>query len=154
MSAMNSAHRARRRPQLRVPHLFLLLGLAIGWMPSARGAVATATTLTASATSVPAKTPITLTAKVTTGGLPAPAGQVELCDATAQFCEGTAVLAHAQLVGNTGVASIHLILPPGSHSIKALYAGTGPAASNLAGSVSGAVTVSVTGGQPSATTLV
>jgi hypothetical protein len=154
MSAMNSAHRARRRPQLRVPHLFLLLGLAIGWMPSARGAVATATTLTASATSVPAKTPITLTAKVTTGGQPVSAGQVEWCDATAKFCEGSAVLAQAQLVGNTGAASIKLILAPGSHSIKALYAGTGPAASNLSSSVSSPVTVSITGGQPTATTLV
>src|ERR1700749_4869371 len=124
MSATNSTY-ALRRPPLRAYQLVLLLGLAtIGWMPSARGAIATTTSLTPSATSAPAKTAIILTAKVTTGGLPARAGQVELCDATTKFCEGTAVLGQAQLVGSTGAASIKLILAPGSHSIKALYAGT------------------------------
>ncbi len=93
--------------------LVLLLTMLI---PAARAqtatatttATATATTLAISPTSpslVPYKTPIILTATVTTtDGSPVSAGFVLFCDATATFCENNSALGRVQLTskGDSG----------------------------------------------------
>ena len=91
-------------------------------------AAATATTFTVSSTSItnPANglgTPETFTAQVRSSGKVVTAGLVEFCDATAKYCEGPSVLGTAQLSAS-GTASLKRYLSPGSHSVKAVFAGT------------------------------
>jgi hypothetical protein len=78
---------------------------------------ASATTLSASATTAPWPADITLTATVTTGGSRVSPGLVKFCKASAASCQGPAVLAQAQLT-SSGKASATLALGIGSHSIK------------------------------------
>ena len=106
--------------------------------------------LAASATSVVTTKPVTLTATVTTGGIPATAG-------TVNFFDGTLLLGSAQVVGGspakgftTGTATLKPILATGSHSITATYAGILAAPTAV---VSSAVTVAAAGTTASAITL-
>lgn len=90
---------------------------------TARAITATTTTLTISSTSVPYKTPITLTAKVTAGGSPVSSGLVLFCDASAPVCENnSALLAQVQLTSATATAVVKIGSGPlGVHSYKAIY---------------------------------
>ena len=83
----------------------------------------TNTLLQLSANTVPSGTAVTLTASVTANGAAVSPGQVTFCDAAATYCEDKAVLGTAQLTSN-GSASIKLVLGIGTHSLKALFAGT------------------------------
>jgi len=112
-------------------------------------ASATETALTVSPSSpVAVGTPITLTATVTTGDNPVSLGTINFCDATATHCEDSALLGTAQLTPS-GTASIKLRLGIGTHSIKAVFAGTNGDRSSL----SSAQSVTVTGTYPTATTI-
>ena len=103
---------------------------------------ATKTTLAISATSVPYKTPITLTATVTSGGSPVTAGIVLFCEATAIFCENNSALGVAQLTFPAATASVKLGSGPiGNHSYKAVFR----ANKSYGSSLSNTVTYSVTG---------
>jgi len=89
----------------------------------AHASTPTNTLLQLSANTVPSGTAVTLTASVTANGAAVSPGQVTFCDAAATYCEDKAVLGTAQLTSN-GSASIKLVLGIGTHSLKALFAGT------------------------------
>jgi len=83
----------------------------------------TTTTITFSETNYVWPAPITLTATVLYGGNPATPGLVKFCNASAASCQGSALLGQAQLISN-GTATIKVVLPVGSDSVKAVFAGT------------------------------
>jgi subtilase family serine protease len=98
-------------------------------------------------TSVAAGSVVMLTATVS-GGSTALAGQVNFCDATATYCDPTHLLGSAQLT-SAGTASLQFIPGMGSHSYKAMFAGT---LADLKSS-SGASSLTVTASQPSTTAI-
>jgi hypothetical protein len=111
---------------------------------------ATQTALAISATSVPYKTPIILTATVTSGGSPITAGIVLFCEATATYCENNSALGVAQLTFPSATASIKIGSGPiGNHSYKAVFR----ANNKYATSTSNTVTYAVTGTYSSTTSL-
>jgi hypothetical protein len=74
---------------------------------------------------------VTLTATVMAGGTPVTPGQVNFCDATADFCTDIHLLGTAQLIAN-GTATLKFCPGVGSHSYTAVLAepaGLGPNAS-------------------------
>ena len=151
MTAMSTA-RCPRIPFLSRPGilftLFFLFGMERAMLPQGRPHVVptTTTSLVLSASTVKSGSPVTFTATVIAPGSLVSSGQVTFCDATATYCEGPAVLGTAQLTGN-GTAPIKLILSIGTHSIKAVFAGTG----GVTGSSSAAQTLTVTGLYPTTT---
>lgn len=90
--------------------------------------------------SVASGTTITLTASVTADGKPVTPGLVLFCDAAAKYCTDIHVLGQAQLT-SAGVATTHLRLGIGTHSIKAEFHGT----NSKAASQSCVQTLNVTG---------
>jgi Bacterial Ig-like domain (group 3)/FG-GAP-like repeat/FG-GAP repeat/Beta-propeller repeat/NHL repeat len=74
-------------------------------------------------TTVASGTAVTLIATVTTGDTPVNPGRVIFCDATATRCEDSAVLGTAQLT-SAGKATLKFVPGIGSHSYKAVFAGT------------------------------
>lgn len=129
----------------------LILAMAMTLGSAAHAApVSTITTLAISATSVPYKTPITLTATVTSGGVPVSSGLVLFCDATATYCENNSALGVAQLRYPNATAVVKLGSGPiGVHNYKAVYR----ANTAYATSTSNTVSYSVTGTYNSTTTL-
>jgi YD repeat-containing protein len=84
----------------------------------------TATTLSVTSggnpvTSVSAGSVVTLTATVTSGSSPVPAGTVNFCDASATYCEDIHILGTAQL-NSSGTAAITFVPPAGAHNYKAV----------------------------------
>ncbi len=127
----------------------LLAGLAMT-CATAQAASPTATTLAISATSVPYKNPITLTATVTSGGAPVTAGLVLFCDATAPICENNSALGLAQLTFPGATAKLKLGSGPlGVHSYKAVYR----ANATYTASTSNTVSYTVSGTYSSATAI-
>jgi hypothetical protein len=115
-------------------------------VPLTVNAGSTSTLLNLSATAVNAGTSAALTAAVSSGGNPVTPGLITFCDASAPSCVGPAVLDTAALTA-AGTATINVILGPGSHSIYAIFAGTG----NYSGSSSAPQTLTVNGLNNSAT---
>ncbi len=91
-------------------------------------------------TSVTSGSVVTLTATVNAGVTAVRPGQVNFCDATAKSCTDIHLLGTAQLTGS-GTATLVFRPGTGSHSFKAVFAGT----NTYAGSASGASTLTVTG---------
>ena len=117
--------------------------------PSALAAPApTTTNLTLSSASVPRGTAVTLTATVTSIGIPIMPGQVYFCNAAVKYCEDINVLGMAQLTSN-GTAAIKLILGIGDHNIQAVFHGT----NSFAPSQSAVQMLSVTGLNYTTTTI-
>jgi hypothetical protein len=79
-------------------------------------------------------------------GKPVSPGLVTFCDATAKHCEGPSILGTAQVTA-AGTATLKRILSYGTHSIKAVYAGT----TTYASSSSASQAVTLTGAQTFAT---
>ena len=102
--------------------------------------------LSLSAPSVSSGTSVALTANVSSGVVPVAPGLVTFCDATAPSCLGSAVLGTAELTSG-GTATINLTFGPGSHSIYAIFGGTG----NYTASKSAPQTLTVIGINNSAT---
>ncbi|MFC5865069.1 FG-GAP-like repeat-containing protein [Acidicapsa dinghuensis] len=100
----------------------------------------TVTTGTGSTTNVTKGTTVTLTAKVTPASGTIYAGQVNFCDATAEYCTDIHVLGVAQ-VTSAGTAVLKLRPGIGSHSYKAVFPGT----TSEAASFSAATQLTVTG---------
>jgi hypothetical protein len=135
------------------PIAFLLVGV---WMVLGNGAlgawaasVATTTTLAITSggnavTTVNSGSVVTLTATVTAGGTPVTVGQVDFCDAAATHCTDVHLLSTAQLT-KSGTASMKFKPGVGSHSYKAVFAGTPNGTSDDAGSTSSTMTLTVTG---------
>src|SRR5450756_777302 len=115
----------QQRNSNRVPGLSaIIFALFIMMNVVARATVVspTTTTLAISSTSVPYKTPIALTATVTTAGSPVTSGLVLFCDATAPVCENNSALGMAQLTYPNATATLRLGSGPlGVHSYKAVY---------------------------------
>ncbi len=93
-------------------------------------------------------TMVSLIATVATGGAAVTPGLVMFCDATAALCENSALLGTAELT-TAGTATLKFIPGIGSHSYKAVFAGT----NGVAGSTSTAQPLTVTGLYPTATTI-
>jgi hypothetical protein len=90
----------------------------------------TTTKLTLSATWVNAGTAVTLSAHVASGSTAVTPGILLFCNATSAACTGPAVLATAVL-NSQGTATRTLLLPAGSYSIQASFAGRAPYAASL-----------------------
>ncbi|WP_263355404.1 FG-GAP-like repeat-containing protein [Acidicapsa acidisoli] len=129
---------------------------------NASAATSTSLTLTSSGkaiTTVAAGTPVTLTAAVNAGSTTLTQGQINFCDATATSCAGIHLLGSAQLT-SSGTAALTFIPGMGSHSYKAVFAGTNAnaisssAESNLTVTTSVATTTTITkSGSPGTYTL-
>jgi hypothetical protein len=130
---------------LALPMLALITGATR--MMASPPTVATSTSLVSSGQSVAAGTAITLSANVIASGNPITAGLVVFCDATATYCEGPAVLGSAQLSAS-GIATLKLMFGPGTHSVKAVFAGTHACLT----STSPTTSISVSGSSPTTTT--
>jgi hypothetical protein len=114
---------------------------------------ATTTTLAITAggkavTSVTSGTAVTLTATVTAGSTKVTTGLVSFCDASVSYCTDLHLIGTAQLTG-AGTATLSTLAPVGSHSYKAVFAGT----KTDAGSDSSASALAVTGLLPSVTAI-
>jgi len=111
----------------------------------------TTTTLTVTSggsavTTVSSGAVVTLTATVASGGAAVTRGQVLFCVATAAHCEDIHILGTSQLT-MAGTATLNFRPGVGSHSYKAVFAGT----TNDAGSTSATVPLAVTGLSPTGT---
>ncbi|MBB6145694.1 hypothetical protein HNQ77_003655 [Silvibacterium bohemicum] len=134
--------------------LVLCMILCGSWRGNAAQAQsATSTTLviasgTGPATSVASGSVVTLTASVTTASAPVKIGQVNFCDASVAYCTDIHRIGTAQLT-SAGTAVIKFQPGLGSHSYKAIFAGT----NSCLGSTSAAAALSVTGTAPTTTLL-
>lgn len=125
--------------------MLLSAGIAYAAPPAA-----TTTALSISATTVPYKTPIILTAKVTSGGSPVTSGLVLFCDSTAVYCENNSALATVQVTSPGATAVVKIGSGPlGVHSYKAVYR----ANNSYASSTSNTVSYTVQGTYSSVTTI-
>jgi hypothetical protein len=133
------------------------LGL-LGSMPQAGAAsVPTTTTLAVTSggsavTTVTSGSVVTLTATVLAGTTSVTVGQVNFCNAAATNCIGLNLLGTAQLT-SAGTATYKFRPGVGSHSYKAVFAGTPNGATAYAGSTSSNAALAVTGPWPSITGL-
>jgi Chitobiase/beta-hexosaminidase C-terminal domain/FG-GAP-like repeat/Bacterial Ig-like domain (group 3) len=100
--------------------------------------------------SVPLKTSITLSARVTDKGVPVQHGRVVFCRAGAQQCEDAAVFGEAQIAAN-GTARLHLRLGEGTYSIEAVFQGTPHTSIPQSRSVSMPSEITVTGAESTLT---
>jgi hypothetical protein len=98
-------------------------------------------------TTVAARTVVTLMATVS-GGSPGLAGQINFCDAASTSCDQLHLVGSAQL-NSAGTATLRFVPGMGSHSYKAVFAGT----AGDSGSSSTASNLTVTASQPSTTTI-
>jgi len=138
--------------------LFVLLPfVCVLWSGLTQGAALASTTTTLAVTSagspvtsVAAGAVVTLTATVVAGSTPVTPGIVNFCDATATYCEDAQLLGSAQLT-STGTAVMKFRPAVGSHSYKAVFAGT----TTYAGSASSAssLTVGSSAGYPTLTVI-
>jgi hypothetical protein len=130
-----------------------LLGvMMLAGIPAGASLAATTTTLAITSagnavTTVPSGVVVTLTATVAAGSKPVTVGQVNFCDATAKYCTDIHLMATAQLTGK-GTAVVKFRPGIGSHSYKAVFAGT----KSEAASTSSAAALTVTGKDPTAIT--
>ena len=114
---------------------------------------ATTTTLTLTSGGVPVTTVqpgsvVTMTATVTSGGAAVTTGQVDFCDATAEYCTDIHLLGTQQLT-SAGTAVLKFVPGMGIHSYKAVFLET----ASHATSSSGALALTVTGKYVTATTI-
>jgi hypothetical protein len=132
-----------------------------GFEPQAWAAPAATTTTLAitsggsaivSGGSVASGSEITLTAAADAGSAKLTIGQIHFCDASSTSCLGLYLLGTAQLT-STGTATLRLHPGIGSHSYKAIFAGTPHGATSTATSSSIPVTLTVTGTLPAVTTI-
>lgn len=110
--------------------------------------IGTITALAVSAANVTAGSVVTLTATVTASGTPLTAGQVVFCNASAAYCEDSAVLGSAW-VTNSGTATVRRAFATGTTEVKAVFLGTtsstSTSTSSFLTSASSAQAVTVTG---------
>jgi hypothetical protein len=107
----------------------------------------TTTTLALSSALVSSGTVVTFTATVSNGSA-VTTGLVTFCDATAAYCENSAIIGTAQLT-SAGTAVIKLVPGIGSHSYKAVFGGN----TTSLKSTSSAQALVVTGTFPTATAI-
>src|SRR5580704_11027220 len=147
----------QRQALLRPFGCFVSLAIfvhCVGMLP-ALAAPATTTTTTLSVTSagnavatVTSGIVVTLTATVTAGSNPVTPGQINFCDAAADFCTDIHLLGTAQLTSK-GTATLYLRPGIGSHSYRASFIGT----NTDAASSSAPSSLTVTGTIPTMTSI-
>jgi hypothetical protein len=125
--------------------MLLLSVLAAYAMPQP----STTSTLTASSNEVSLGSAVTLTVSVQASSVPVSKGLVLFCDAAQSYCTDNALLGSAQL-NSSGTASIKLMQGLGTHSVKAVFAGTQAYKTSTSASAS----FTVSGSSPTTTTLV
>ncbi len=126
-------------------HTLLIIG-ALFLSSPALAVNSTFTTLTVSPATPTAGSVITLTATVASTGTAVTSGQVVFCNATAAFCDDSAVLGTVW-VTKSGTAILRRTLPPGTTSVKAVFQAT----TSYTASPSSTQAVTVTGQQTTAT---
>ena len=126
----------------------MLMGSILFLCQAALAASSTTTTLAVSPTSATAGSIITLTATVTSGGVPLTAGQVKFCNASATYCDNGALLGTVW-VTSSGTATLRRALPVGTTNVKAVF----QVNNSYATSSSSATAVTVTGIDPDTTPL-
>jgi hypothetical protein len=128
--------------------LFLPALIAAALPPMAQAAAApTTTTLVLSSPTVASPAAVTLTASVVSGTTPITTGTITFCDASAAECQNSAIVGTAQLNGPTAILKI--IPAIGVHTYLAKFGATATAAA----STSVTQTLTVTGQNPTSTTL-
>ncbi|MGA7155862.1 MAG: FG-GAP-like repeat-containing protein [Acidobacteriaceae bacterium] len=133
--------------------LFVLLALSSGLGAAAQAYTTTTIAFTAAGapvTVVLAGTAVTLTATVTSNGVPVTPGQVKFCDAIPGHCTDIHLLGTAQL-STSGVATFKFIPAVGTHTYDAIFVGTNSDIGSS--SVPEAIAVAATGISPSTTTI-
>ncbi len=108
------------RLTLAVPASLVCFCLAIA---HAQNPTAITLTVTAPGNPAPSLTPITMGAAVVSGAIPILHGQVHFCEVSASGCADIPNFGLAQLTSN-GTANIKFIPGPGTHTYKAIFAGT------------------------------
>lgn len=114
---------AFRRADPRRHNALTVIGLAVLSLSCSRllGQTPTTTTLTVeSATTGSSLQPVTLKVAVFTNSYNVSSGIVTFCDASARFCEDTAVVGTASLTAD-GTVSFKALFPPGAHTVYALF---------------------------------
>ena len=136
----------------------MLLAVLVVWIaPTEAQLTSTTTKLTLSSagnavSTVTAGTKVTLTATASAGSTPATVGLVTFCDAAATDCTAFHRIGAAQLT-SSGSAVINVVPSPGTHSYKAVFAGTPNGTAKLAGSTSSASTLTVNASLPTTTAM-
>ena len=126
-----------------------LLSVSQAWATAAPTTTTLTVTSSGSAvTSVAAGTVVTLTATVVSGSTPVNPGQIRFCDASAKYCEDSALLATAQLT-SSGIATYKFRPGIGSHSYQAVFVGT----KTYATGTSTMAALTVAGKYPTTTTI-
>ncbi len=128
-------------PLSLIPVLLIMSILLLS--TAALAANSTATTLDVSPGSATAGSVITLTATVTSGGVPLTAGQMKFCNASATYCDNSALLGTVW-VTSSGTATLRRALPVGTTNVKAVF----QVNNTYATSSSSATAVTVTGIDP------
>ncbi len=126
----------------------MLMGSILFLCQPALAASSTTTTLAVSPTSTTAGSIITLTATVTSGGVPLTAGQMKFCNASATYCDNGALLGTVW-VTSSGTATLRRALPVRTTNVKAVF----QVNNSYATSSSSATAVTVTGIDPDTTPL-
>ncbi|MGD0507013.1 MAG: VCBS repeat-containing protein [Terriglobales bacterium] len=88
---------------------------------------ATGTTLNVTPNTVAPDTAVTLTATVTSTTAGTITGQVLFCNASATYCEDSAIIGSAWMITSgtaLGTATVHKTFGPGTYSIQAVFKGT------------------------------
>ena len=106
----------------------------------------------ASGGSVASGSKIALTVTVTANGNRITTGQVNFCDTSATYCSDIYLLGTVQLT-SAGTAILKFIPGIGAHTYKAVFAGTPNGATKYAASASSDVSLTVTGTNPTTTTI-
>ena len=128
--------------------LAMLMGSILFLCQPTLAASSTTTTLAVSPMSTTAGSIITLTATVTSGGVPLTAGQMKFCNASATYCDNGALLGTVW-VTSSGTATLRRALPVGTTNVKAVF----QVNNSYATSSSSATAVTVTGIDPDTTPL-
>jgi hypothetical protein len=128
-------------------------GLRQAWASPATSTVLAMTSGGSGVTTVTSGSVVTLTATVNAGSGVVTPGQVNFCDATANYCTDIHLLGTAQLT-SAGTATLKFRPGVGSHSYKAVFLGTPTTAASASANAALTVTaVTGAGIQPSITSI-
>jgi hypothetical protein len=128
----------------QIPALLIMSVLFLS--TAVQAANRTSTNLVVSPASTTAGSVVTLAATVTSEGAPLTSGQVVFCNASASFCDDSAVLG-AVWVTKSGTATLRRTFAPGTTNVKAVFQAT----TTYATSSSSTQSVVVTGQQTAVT---
>jgi hypothetical protein len=125
--------------------------ICLTFLAAETAAASNSITLSVDPVTVKVRHKITLTASVTSGGSPASAGSVNFLDGKTSLGSIEVVGTHPSAGHQQGTAVLTLMLPPGAHSLTAVYGGTVQSPGAV---TSTPVSLNVTGQMTSKTVLV